>query len=235
MFLLTASLNNVHEDIRNKPSSWTVVAFLPSLDKDVSHHWDTRGGNGLSVRNTEIMMHSWDALFQGWNAASEFPKPHEWADGQMVMTHLLYFGNVVDKQEEDKLLADPDNCHTCWCTPEHYLDTEMTFPPKTSKEVLAKILDAASTSVRGQLLMGSDEHGHRHWKGTQDAYTDLRKQAGGAHLLYNPFHEIVHTDCQQQVPWNTCDHMYVSCMSCTLKQEQDVHVEYTHSTYRFIL
>ena len=31
LFLLTASLNNIHEDIRNKPSSWTVVAFLPSL------------------------------------------------------------------------------------------------------------------------------------------------------------------------------------------------------------
>ena len=30
LFLLTASLNNVHEDIRNKPSSWVVVSFLPS-------------------------------------------------------------------------------------------------------------------------------------------------------------------------------------------------------------
>ena len=176
------------------------MAFLPSLDKDVSHHWDSRGGNSLSVRNTEIMMHSWDALFEGWNAASEFPKPYEWADGQIAMTHLLYFGNVVDKQEEDKLLADPDNCHTCWCTAKHYLDTEMTFPPKTSKEVMGKVLEAAATLVRGQSLMGKDEDGHRHWKGTQDAYGDLRKQAGGVHLLYNHFHEIVHTDIQPPVP-----------------------------------
>ena len=32
-------------DIQNKPSSWTVVAFLPSSDKDVSHQWDAKGGN----------------------------------------------------------------------------------------------------------------------------------------------------------------------------------------------
>ena len=84
MFLLTASFNNNHEDIRNKPSSWEVVAFLPSLDKDVSHEWEARGGNSLSVRNTEIMSHSWDALFQGWNAASEFPRPYECHSGQMA-------------------------------------------------------------------------------------------------------------------------------------------------------
>ena len=57
MFLLTASLNNDHEDILNKPSSWEVVEFLPSLDKDVSHQWEPKGGNSLPVSNTEIMMH----------------------------------------------------------------------------------------------------------------------------------------------------------------------------------
>ena len=199
MFLLTASLNNNHEDIRNKPSSWEVVAFLPSLDKDVSHQWEPRGGNSLPVRNTEIMMHSWDALFQGWNAASEFPRPYEWADGQMHMTHLLYFGSIVDKQEEDKLLADPDNCHTCWCTPADYLDTKTKFPPKTSKEVLCKVLEAASTLVRGRSMIGIDEDGQRQWKGTQEGYGEARRTAGGVHLLYNPFHEVVHSDCQQQV------------------------------------
>jgi len=213
------------------------VAFLPSLHKDVSHHWEGKGGNSLPVRNTEIMLHSWDALFQGWNAASEFPKPYEWADGQMVMTHLLYFGNVADKQEEDKLLADPDNCHTCWCTSEHYLDTEMTFPPKTSKQVLAKVLEAASTMVQGQLLMGSDEDGHRHWKGTQEGYGDFRKLAGGVHLLYNPFHEIVHTDCQQQVLSNTSYHVrllsmcHVCLVPCKKNKMYTYNTSKVHAKY----
>ena len=75
------------------------------------------------------------------------------------------------------------------------------FPPKTSKEVLCKVLEAALTLVLGRSLIGIqvDEDGQRQWKGTQEGYGEVRKQAGGVHLLYNPFYEVVHSYCQQQV------------------------------------
>ena len=47
--LLAASLTNCHEDIRNRPSSWIVVAFLPSLDADVPVQWDKAGGNSFPL------------------------------------------------------------------------------------------------------------------------------------------------------------------------------------------
>ena len=73
--LLAASLMNSHEDIRNRPSSWIVVAFLPSLDADLSVEWDKAGGNSLAVCNTEIALHAWDALFDGWNTFSQGRTP----------------------------------------------------------------------------------------------------------------------------------------------------------------
>ena len=189
--LLAASLMNSHEDIRNRPSSWIVVAFLPSLDADVSVQWDKAGGNSTAVHNTEIALHAWDALFEEFNEFSQQPRPMEWPDGQIAMTHALYFGSIVDKQEQDRLMADPGSCHTCHCPSEHYLSAEKYFPAKLSREVLGKVMEAASTVVNGKSIVGRDEDGHRHWNGTQDKYTELRKAAGGSHLLYNPFHHII--------------------------------------------
>ena len=48
-------------------------------------------------------------------------------------------------------------------------------------------------------MIGIDEDGQRQWNGTQEGYGEARRTAGGVHLLYNPFHEVVHSDCQQQV------------------------------------
>ena len=124
------------------------MAFLPSLDAEVSHEWDLKGGNSLAVRNTELALHAWDALFGGWNAFSQHPRPMEWSDGQIAMTHTLYAGSIVDKQEQDRLMADPGSCHTCHCPSEHYLSADKYFPSKSSREVLGKVIEAASTVVR---------------------------------------------------------------------------------------
>ena len=126
-FLLAASLNNCHEDIRNRPSSWIVVAFLPSLDTEVSHEWDKAGGNSLSVRNTEIALHAWDALFEGWNSFSQHPRPMEWSDGQIAMTHTVYAGSIVDKQEQDRLMADPESCHTLAIAPQSTISVQTSI------------------------------------------------------------------------------------------------------------
>jgi hypothetical protein len=63
-FLLsTASLVNVHEKTRSRPSTWMVVAFLPVSGADST--WDVRGGNSKAVRSTELMMECNDCQFEG--------------------------------------------------------------------------------------------------------------------------------------------------------------------------
>ena len=52
-FLSTANLINVHENVRSRPSTWMVVAFLPVSGPDAK--WDERGGNSMAVRNTELI------------------------------------------------------------------------------------------------------------------------------------------------------------------------------------
>ena len=66
-FLSTANfkLINVHENIRSRPSTWMVAAFLPVSGPDAK--WDERGGNSMAVRNTELMMECNGCLLEGWN------------------------------------------------------------------------------------------------------------------------------------------------------------------------
>ena len=48
-------------------------------------------------------------------------------------------------------------------------------------------------------LIARDAAGHRDWKGSQREYDHRKDQAGGVHLMYNPFLEIVHTNINQLV------------------------------------
>jgi hypothetical protein len=65
LFLSTANLINVHENIRSRQSTWMVAAFLSVSGPESK--WDEQGGNSMAVRNTEIMMECNDFLFEGWN------------------------------------------------------------------------------------------------------------------------------------------------------------------------
>ena len=61
LFLLsTATLLNVHEKIRSRPSTWMVAAFYPVSGAEST--WDERGGNSKVVRGVELMMECNDCL-----------------------------------------------------------------------------------------------------------------------------------------------------------------------------
>ena len=108
----TASLLNVHEKIRSRPSTWMVAAFLPV--SGVESTWDERGGNSNAVRNTELMMECNDCLFEGWNEQTATTHIELWSDQSEVETHFV---RVLDKPEGDKMLGDPGVCHTSCVQP----------------------------------------------------------------------------------------------------------------------
>ena len=120
--VLAVCLNNYHERLWARPSSWMVAGFLPSLDKDVTNLWDKDGGNSNVVRNIEVFLQCFDAMFTGWNEFSEEPRPMEWANGETATTHNLFAGLIVDKEEEDKIMATAKSCNTCPCPKEDYLN-----------------------------------------------------------------------------------------------------------------
>ena len=79
------NLLNLHEDYRGRSSTWYVCCFLPSLGAE--SRWDDRGGNSISVRNTELMMECNDCLFEGWNE-------------QTATTHPLSLGGYTSPVDE---------------------------------------------------------------------------------------------------------------------------------------
>ena len=99
LFLSTANLINVHENIRSRPSTWMVAAFLPVSGPDAK--WDERGGNSMAVRNTELMMECNDCLFEGWNEQTAKTHIEMWPDKSEVETHIVRIGHILDKPEGD--------------------------------------------------------------------------------------------------------------------------------------
>jgi len=170
-------LNNYHEHLRARPSSWMVAGSLPSLDKDVTNNWDKEGGNSNVVQNIEVFLQYFDAMFTGWNEFSEEPRLMEWANGETAMTHTLFAGVIVDKEEEGKIMATGQGCNTCPCPKADYLNPGKVYPPKSSSDILNAVLKVACDPLQGMSpghLIGRDAAGHREQKGTQGAGNGCR-------------------------------------------------------------
>ena len=198
--LTAASLVNTRDELRSSPEAWMVVGFIPHLDGKVAS-WPAKGGNSLSVRQAEIIMECLDSLLQGWNTEHIMPKQEPWADGVTRMTHTVFAGWIGDKQELDKMLGLPGTCHVCACPPKHHLNPEYTFPQRTGVATLKAVLKAVtgSDSLPPRPLLGRDVEGRRVWLGTHTEYDERKAQAGGVHLIYNPLHEVLYYDANQQV------------------------------------
>ncbi len=100
LFLSTANLINVHENIRSRPSTWMVAGFLPVSGPDSK--CDERGGNNpgnsMAVRNTEIMMECNDCLSEGWNEQTAKTHIEMWPDKSEGETHIVRIGHILDRQ-----------------------------------------------------------------------------------------------------------------------------------------
>ena len=129
LFLLsTATLLNVHEKTRSRPSTWMVAAFYPVSGAEST--WDARGGNSKAVRGVELMMECNDCLYEGWNEQTKTTHCERWADKLEVETHIVRIGHIQDKPEGDKMLGDPGVCHHCFCPASHFPRPSSSFPPK---------------------------------------------------------------------------------------------------------
>ena len=127
----TASLINVHEKIRSRPSTWMVAAFLPV--SGVESTCDKQVGNSNAVRNTELMMECNDCLFEGWNEQTANTHIERYSDKSEVETHIVQIGHIQDKPAGDKMLGDPGVCHHCTCPPSQFL-----MPARTTSYLSSK-------------------------------------------------------------------------------------------------
>jgi hypothetical protein len=116
---MTATLLNVHEKKRSRPSTWMVAAFYPVSGAEST--WDDYGGNFKVVRSTELMMDCNNCLYEGWNEQTKTTHLERWADKSEVETHIVRIGHIQDKQEGDKMLGDPGVFHHCYCPASHFL------------------------------------------------------------------------------------------------------------------
>ena len=143
LFLLsTATLLNVYEKTRSRPSTWMVAAFYPVSGAEST--WDARGGNSKAVRGVELMMECNNCLYEGWNEQTKTTHCERWADKLEVETHIVRIGHIQDKPEWDKMLGDPGVCHHCYCPASHFLRPSRSFPPKQGKAIFRRVVEAAA-------------------------------------------------------------------------------------------
>ena len=160
-------------------------------------------------------------------------RSHQWSGpGETATTHMPFAGLIVDKEEEDKIMATGKGCNTCPCPKEDYLNPGKVYHLKSSTDILKAVLKAACDPLPGMPpghLIARDAAGNRDQKGNQRVYDRHKDQARGVHQMYNPFLEIVHTNINQLVSaYVGYKHVRQAHQTCSAHA---LHIHKTCTTY----
>jgi hypothetical protein len=88
---------NIHEDVRAKPCSWTVVAWLPVLDDEKSMR-PTQGHNGDAARNLRLFHACWNLLLKTWPEDTEHARIVYYGDNKARLTQHYVGALLRDMQ-----------------------------------------------------------------------------------------------------------------------------------------
>ncbi len=96
-------LLNIHEDMRAKPSSWTVVGWMPILDEDKSSR-PSQGYYSDSARNVLLHHQCWNLFLQTWPDIEDPAHVIMYADGKARLTRHHLGACIGDMQVRILLL-----------------------------------------------------------------------------------------------------------------------------------
>ena len=88
---------NVHEDVRAKPSSWVVVAWLPVLDEEKSFR-PGQGYEGDAARNLRIYHECWRLFLAKFNEDSKNARVVLFGDGKARVSRHSVGAFLGDQQ-----------------------------------------------------------------------------------------------------------------------------------------
>ena len=88
---------NVHEDVRAKPSSWVVVAWLPVLDEEKSFR-PGQGYEGDAARNLRIYHECWRLFLAKFNEDSKNARVVLLGDGKARVSRHSVGAFLGDQQ-----------------------------------------------------------------------------------------------------------------------------------------
>lgn len=88
---------NIHEDIRAKPSSWSVVAWLPVINEDLSTR-PAKGYHSSAARNMRIHHACWRHFLARWIKESKHARHVVYGDGKTRLSRH-HVGAVIGDQQ----------------------------------------------------------------------------------------------------------------------------------------
>ncbi len=77
---------NIHEDVRSKPCSWTVIAWLLVIDEEKSTR-PTKGYDRDAARNVRLFHAFWNLLLKTWPEGTENTRVVSYGDNRARLTH----------------------------------------------------------------------------------------------------------------------------------------------------
>jgi hypothetical protein len=95
--LCVESIMNIHEDIRAKPSSWSVVAWLPVINEDLSTRPE-KGYHSCAARNMRIHHACWRHFLARWIKESKHARHVVYGDGKTRLSRH-HVGAVIGDQQ----------------------------------------------------------------------------------------------------------------------------------------
>ena len=97
MLFCSDSLLNIHEDVRSKPCSWTVIAWLPVIDEEKSTR-PTQGYDSDAARNVRLFHACWNLLLKTWPEDTKIPRVVSYGDNRARVTHHFIGALLGDMQ-----------------------------------------------------------------------------------------------------------------------------------------
>jgi hypothetical protein len=144
----SASSLNVHENLREKPSTWIPVAYFPNYDDSKSKLTKKRGAESIPARRIRLYQDCWRVFLAEWNRQSESAEELLWADGVRRLTRMFLGGIMGDQQEADKYTCEPCACHRCHVKRSDFIDTTHASELKITRRRRREIMDAAAGGDR---------------------------------------------------------------------------------------
>jgi hypothetical protein len=87
---------NIHEDVRAKPSSWSVVTWLPVINEDLSTR-PAKGYHSGSARNIQIHHACWRLFLARWIKEFKHARHVVYGDGKTRLSRH-HVGAVIGDQ-----------------------------------------------------------------------------------------------------------------------------------------
>jgi hypothetical protein len=157
----------MHEDMRAKPASWTVVGWMPVLDEEKSDRPSTQGYECNAARNMRLHHQCWTRFLSLWPDHSEHARVVIYGDGKarstrhflgallgdmqvdilhiMHIYHIYRIKHICHIQEFDKWTCEPHpSCHRCPAGILEFLRTDLPFAAKTMRTRQEEITFEAS-------------------------------------------------------------------------------------------